>query len=71
MSDENDLVFSIIEVGDAGVGKTSIFRRYVYNTFDENTMSTIGLQFSFKEITLANNKTLKVKIARHCRTRKV
>ena len=62
MSDENDLVFSIIEVGDAGVGKTSIFRRYVYNTFDENTMSTIGLQFSFKEITLANNKTLKLKL---------
>ena len=62
MSDENDLVFSIIEVGDSGVGKTSIFRRYVYDTFDENTMSTIGLQFSFKEITLANNKTLKLKL---------
>ena len=62
MSDENELVFSIIEVGDSGVGKTSIFRRYVYNTFDENTMSTIGLQFSFKEITLANNKTLKLKL---------
>ena len=62
MSEEKELTFSIIQIGDSGVGKTSIFRRYVYNTFDENTMSTIGLQFSFKEITLANNKTLKLKL---------
>ena len=62
MSEENDLIFRIIQIGDSGVGKTSIFRRYVYNTFEENTMSTIGLQFSFKEITLANNKTLKLKL---------
>ena len=60
--EENDLIFRIIQVGDSGVGKTSIFRRYVYETFDENTMSTIGLQFSFKEVELANKKILKLKL---------
>ena len=62
MSEEKELTFSIIQIGDSGVGKTSIFRRYVYNTFEDNTMSTIGLQFSFKDVTLDNNITLKLKL---------
>ena len=32
--------------------KTSIIRRFIYNVFDNKTMSTIGLSFSFKEETV-------------------
>lgn len=35
-------------LGDAGVGKTSIIRRYVYSTFDEAYVSTIGTKVSTK-----------------------
>ncbi len=59
---ESNLTFSIIIIGDAGVGKTSIYRRYVYETFDQNTLSTIGLQFSFKDVELNNKKIIKLKL---------
>ena len=62
MSEENELIFNIITLGDAAVGKTSIIRRYIYDSFDENSLSTIGLQFSFKTLTLKNKKAIKLKL---------
>ena len=59
---DDELIFKIITIGDSGVGKTSIVRRYVYNVFDESTMSTIGLSFCFKEITLKNGKKIQLKL---------
>ena len=56
------LTFKIITIGDANVGKTSIIRRYIYNVFNEITMSTIGLTFSFKEIILKNGEKIKLKL---------
>ena len=48
----NDLTFKIITIGDPGVGKTSIIRRYLFNTFEHNNLSTIGVNFSFKDVRL-------------------
>ena len=62
MSDENEITFKIITVGESGVGKTSIFRRYVYSSFDENTLTTLGLQFFFKDVILSNNQKIKLKL---------
>ena len=62
MSEENEITFKIITVGESGVGKTSIFRRYVYNTFEENTLTTLGLQFSFKDVVLKNEQKIKLKL---------
>ena len=56
------LTFKIITIGDANVGKTSIIRRYIYNVFNEITMSTIGLTFGFKEIILKNGEKIKLKL---------
>ena len=58
----NETIFNIITLGDSGVGKTSLIRRYLYNLYDDNSMSTIGLTFSFKEIVLDNNKKVKLKL---------
>ena len=54
--------FKVITIGDSNVGKTSIIRRYIYNVFDDKTMSTIGLSFSFKEVELKNGYKITLKI---------
>ena len=59
---DNLISFSIITLGESGVGKTSIIRRYIYDLYDENFISTIGMSFNYKDITLKNNKKIKLKI---------
>ncbi len=39
-------VFKIIVIGDGGVGKTSLIKKYTQGTFEEDYISTIGAQFS-------------------------
>ena len=58
----NEIVFNLITLGDSGVGKTSLYRRYLYNLYDDNSISTIGLSFAFKEIILDNKKKVKLKL---------
>ena len=57
-----DLSYKIITIGDPGVGKTSIIRRYVFNTFELNNLSSIGVNFSFKDTTLKNGKVVQIKL---------
>ena len=57
-----DIVFKIITIGDSNVGKTSIIRRYVYNIFEPESLSTIGVSFSFKEVKLKNGTTVKLRL---------
>ena len=52
----SNMSFNIITIGDSGVGKTSIIRKYLYNIFDSQTLQTIGLNFSFKEVNLKNGE---------------
>lgn len=40
-------VFKITVIGDGGVGKTSLIKKYTEGTFEEDYVSTIGAQFSF------------------------
>lgn len=42
--------FKIILLGDAGVGKTSIRRKYMGHTFEKNYMATIGADLSIKRL---------------------
>ena len=62
MSEDNNFIFKIITIGDSGVGKTSIIRKYLYNVFELATLNTIGLNFSFKEIILKNKVKVKLKL---------
>ena len=39
------LQYKIVLLGDNGVGKTALIRRYCYNDFSPDTQSTIGLRF--------------------------
>jgi small GTP-binding protein len=44
-------------VGDVGVGKTSLVRRYVLDQFDDKYIATIGTKVTKKTITLKNPRT--------------
>ncbi len=45
----------IVMLGQGGVGKTSLVRRYVQNTFSKNYQQTIGSNFLLKKLNLGKN----------------
>ena len=51
----------VLLVGNFGVGKTSLIRRFVNNEFSEDYISTIGVRVSTKEVKI-NNQLLKLLI---------
>ena len=57
----NTNVFKILTIGDGGVGKTSILRRYVENKFLKHHLSTIGIDFLSKTLKI-KDKEIKLKI---------
>ncbi len=50
MTTQRTLKSKICLVGEKGVGKTSLIRRYVLNMFDEQYLTTIGTRVSKKEV---------------------
>ena len=62
MEKEPQDLMKVITLGESGVGKTSIIRRYIHNIFDENNLSTIGVNFSFKQVKLKNGKSINIKL---------
>jgi len=56
-----DFVFKIIIVGEAGVGKSCLLRRFVDQNFTENYVNTIGVDFKVKTIELMG-KTVKLNL---------
>ncbi|GIX88697.1 ras-related protein Rab-32 [Caerostris extrusa] len=45
-----ELMFKLLVVGDYGVGKTAIIRRYTEGTFTQNYKITIGVDFALKSL---------------------
>ncbi|XP_066507622.1 ras-related protein Rab-38b [Hoplias malabaricus] len=41
-------LYKILVIGDLGVGKTSIIKRYVHQTYSTNYRATIGVDFALK-----------------------
>ena len=59
--EEIDLSLKLIIVGDSGVGKTNILTRYTKNIFDEDTKTTIGVEFGTKILNI-NDHNIKLQI---------
>lgn len=59
--DPYDYLFKIVIIGDATVGKSSIIKRFIDNTFTKSCESTIGVDCKIKIID-NNNKKIKIKI---------
>ena len=61
MTAEPNHTFKILTIGESGVGKTCVLRRFVENKFLKNHLATIGIDFKTKVITL-NGLNIKLKI---------
>lgn len=54
-------MLKLIVIGDSGVGKTCLLRRLSESIFDENTPSTIGVEFVSQHVKI-DDKTIKLQI---------
>ena len=58
MKEENIIRVKIILLGDTGVGKSSIIRRYHQDKFEENNCSTLCYNFLEKELIIKKKKVI-------------
>ena len=61
MTSEPNMTFKILTIGESGVGKTCVLRRFVENKFLKNHLATIGIDFKTKTLTI-NDQEIKLKI---------
>eukprot|EP01129_Flabellula_baltica_P015590 TRINITY_DN799_c0_g3_i2.p2 TRINITY_DN799_c0_g3~~TRINITY_DN799_c0_g3_i2.p2 ORF type:complete len:228 (-),score=68.95 TRINITY_DN799_c0_g3_i2:2795-3478(-) len=50
MSEEFDVLYKVVLVGDSGVGKSNLLLRFTKGQFKEDTTATIGVEFAVKSI---------------------
>ena len=48
----SDHLFKLVLIGDATVGKTSLLLRFADDSFKDNYISTIGVDFRFRTLTV-------------------
>ena len=51
-----EILFKVLLVGDASVGKTCLMTRFIYNRFDNGYISTIGINYYSKPYDYKGNK---------------
>ena len=59
---EEEIVYNVLLVGDSSGGKTCFLLRYCDKSFQDVHLSTIGLDYRLKSMTLKNNKNIKLQI---------
>jgi len=56
-----DYLFKLVLIGDSGVGKSCLLLRFADDNFTDSYISTIGVDFRFRTITI-DRKTVKLQI---------
>mgnify|MGYP002626545786 CR=1 FL=1 len=60
---EDEKIYNIVFLGDSNIGtKTALIKRLISNEFQENTISTIGIDYIIKKIELKNGKIITLKL---------
>lgn len=54
-------IIKLLTLGDSGGGKSSLLLRYTDNTFSDEFVTTIGMDFKFKRVTI-DERAVKVQI---------
>ena len=65
MPDQIQISKKIVLLGDQGVGKTSMIKKYVYDIFEDKYISTLGTKLTSKSVTLDDknrNRTVEIKL---------
>ena len=62
MADDYKYLYKIVLVGDAGVGKTHILNKYIKGFQPKNPVSTIGVEFATRTVTLKDGGKIKAQI---------
>jgi len=60
--ERKDFVFKITVIGDGGVGKTSLIKKYTKGSFKKEYIKTLGAQFSKYDEKIENSGTKRVLI---------
>ena len=59
---EEEVVYKVLLLGDSSVGKTCFLLRYCDKSFQDVHLSTIGLDYRLKSMTLKSGKNIKLQI---------
>ena len=62
MTFEYDHLCKIVVIGDSGVGKSSLMSRFADDEYSESFISTIGVDFKIRTLTLDDGKIVKMQI---------
>lgn len=49
------ILFSVVLIGDSGVGKSNLLSRFTRNEFNLESKSTIGVEFATRSIQVITN----------------
>ncbi|EGF83668.1 hypothetical protein BATDEDRAFT_85182 [Batrachochytrium dendrobatidis JAM81] len=60
-SDDYHYLFKVVLIGDSGVGKSNLLSRFARNEFNQDSKSTIGVEFATRSIEF-DGKTIKSQI---------
>mmetsp|Transcript_40171 Transcript_40171/g.65922 ORF Transcript_40171/g.65922 Transcript_40171/m.65922 type:complete len:339 (-) Transcript_40171:52-1068(-) len=58
----SDHQIKVVLIGDCGVGKSNLFKRYLFDTFDIDTISTVGVDFGVSTIKVSDGSTMRMQI---------
>ena len=58
---KEDYKLKLVVVGDSGVGKTNLIKRFANNTFNSNSKATVGVEFLSKSFKI-NNRVFKIEM---------
>ena len=57
-----ECIYKIQVLGDWSVGKSCFIMKYTNNTFSDTHLTTIGIEFKYKDVKLDNGKIVKIQI---------
>ena len=57
--DRYDLLYKIVLIGDSGVGKSNLLSRFTRNQFNNDSKTTIGVEFATRSMQV-DGKVIKV-----------